>query len=211
MASEHRPHLPMPTTVIACRHCDQLCLPHFGEGDGAYSCPRCGSLLYRRRGSLEALLALASAALVVLVIANAHPVLGLEINGQRCETTVLGAVAKLWQEGMQPVAALVLLTAIAAPLLELAAVVWLVLPLRLGRRPPAFAGVFRALQAVRPWAMTEVLILGMLVSMVKLAHFADLLPGVGLWAFGGLMLLLAALSAATEPRELWRAWEAALE
>jgi paraquat-inducible protein A len=59
--------------------------------------------------------------------------------------------------------------------------------------------------------MTEVLILGMLVSMVKLAHFADLLPGVGLWAFGGLMLLLAALSAATEPRELWRAWEAAHE
>jgi paraquat-inducible protein A len=56
--------------------------------------------------------------------------------------------------------------------------------------------------------MTEVFMLGMLVAMVKLAHFADLLPGIGIWSFGGLMLLLTALTALTEPRQLWRAWGA---
>ena len=56
--------------------------------------------------------------------------------------------------------------------------------------------------------MPEVLILGMLISMAKLSHFATILPGVGIWAFGGLMLLLAVLTTTRDPRELWRAWEA---
>jgi len=210
MAADFSSTAPTPMAVIACPHCDQLCRPHFGDEDGTFACPSCGTRLYRRRrGHLDGVLALSAAALIVLVIANAFPVLGLDVNGQRCETTVLGAVIKLWQEGMQAVAVLVLLTAIVAPLLELAAVAGLVLPLRLGRRPWGFVRGFRLFRAVRPWAMTEVLILGLLVSMVKLAHYAHLVPGIGIWSFGGLMLLLAGLSAALEPRELWRAWEEA--
>ena len=42
--------------------------------------------------------------------------------------------------------------------------------------------------------MTEVLILGMLVALVKLAHIASVVPGIALWSFGALMLLLAAAS-----------------
>ncbi len=203
---------PGMSDLTACPQCDLLLQMGQEARDGrqALVCPRCGSGLYRsNRGSLENMLALACAGMILLVVANAFPVLGLDINGQRTDTTVLGAVDKLWLARMQPVAVLVLLTTILAPLLQLAAVIWLVLPLRLGRRPPAFARVFRVLQLVRPWAMTEVLILGMLVAMVKLAHFADLLPGIGIWSFGALMLLLTALTAMTEPRELWRNWEAA--
>ncbi len=51
--------------------------------------------------------------------------------------------------------------------------------------------------------MTEVLILGMLVALVKLAHIASVVPGIALWAFGALMVLLAAASAAFDPREFW--------
>ena len=51
--------------------------------------------------------------------------------------------------------------------------------------------------------MTEVLILGVLVALVKLAHIAGVVPGIALWAFGALMLLLAAISAAFDPREFW--------
>jgi paraquat-inducible protein A len=154
------------------------------------------------------MLALACAALVLLVVANAFPVLGLDVNGQRSDMTVLGAVEKLWQAQMQPVAVLVLLTTIVTPLLEISTILWLALPLWRGRRPLAFVKVIRILKSVRPWAMTEVFMLGMLVAMVKLAHFADLLPGIGIWSFGGLMLLLTGLTTLTEPRELWRAWGA---
>jgi paraquat-inducible protein A len=80
---------------------------------------------------------------------------------------------------------------------------WLLLPLRLGRVPPRFALVFRVLQAVRPWGMVEVFMLGVLVSMVKLANLAALVPGIALWSFGALMVLMAAAAAVFDPRELW--------
>ena len=197
--------------LTACPHCDLL-LREAQEAQHrrtTFACPRCGARLHRSdHGSLETMLALAGAALVLLVVANVFPVLGLDINGQRTEATLIDAIEKLWQAQMQPVAVLVLLTTIVTPLLEVSAILWLALPLWLGHPPLAFVRVIRILKSVRPWAMTEVFMLGMLVAMVKLAHFADLLPGIGIWSFGGLMLLLTALTAITEPRQLWRAWGA---
>jgi paraquat-inducible protein A len=209
MRYDHRRGVP---DLMGCPQCDLLLRDTHEAGDRPCTvvCPRCGARLHRNdRVSLEIMLALACAALVLLVVANVFPVLGLDVNGQRSDTTLLDAIQALWQAQMQPVAALVLLTTLVTPLLELATILWLVLPLWLGRRPLAFVGVIRILKSVRPWAMTEVFMLGMLVAMVKLARFADLLPGVGIWSFGGLMLLLTALTVLTEPRDLWRTWEAA--
>ena len=62
----------------------------------------------------------------------------------------------------------------------------------MGRLPGEFASILRVLQSVRPWSMTQVFMLGVLVSLVKLAHLAHVVPGVALWSFGGLILLLTA-------------------
>lgn len=199
--------------LSACPECDLLVRATTAQVARQFSalCPRCGALLYRHsrhsRHSLENTLALACACLVLLVVANAFPVVGLNIQGQRIDTTVIGAAVKLWQNDMPAVSLLVLATTTVTPLLEMAGVIWLVLPLSFGRRPPAFAQVVRALQAARPWAMIEVFILGILVALVKLSHLADVLPGPAMWCFGALMLLLTTISAVFEPRDLWQAWE----
>lgn len=195
--------------LTICPECDLLVREAASAEASGFTalCPRCGAFLHRRhRNSLENSLALAFAALVLLVAGNAFPIVGLDIQGQRIETTVIGAAAGLWQEGMQVVAVLVLLTTTLLPLLELGAVLWMVLPLRLGRRPPGFVRVFRTLRLAHPWAMVEVFILGVLVALVKLAHIAEVLPGAAAWCFGGLMLLLAALTVVIEPRDLWQTW-----
>jgi paraquat-inducible protein A len=195
--------------LTVCHECDLLVHETTGQGVLHYSalCPRCGALLYRHsRNSLENVLALACACLVLLTVANVFPIVGLNIQGQRIETTVIGAALRLWQNDMPAVAVLVLATTTVTPLLEMAAVIWLVLPLKFGRRPPAFARVFRALQAAHPWAMVEVFMLGILVALVKLAHVAEVLPGLAMGCFGALMLLLASISSIIEPRDIWRAW-----
>jgi paraquat-inducible protein A len=89
------------------------------------------------------------------------------------------------------------------PALQLLTMSYLLGPVLLGRAPVGFPSAFRMLQAVRPWAMVEVLMLGVLVSMVKLANLATLMPGIALWAFGALMLVMAAIAAVFDPRELW--------
>jgi len=213
------PYEPAPTVetdpaLIACRECDLLVRPAQPPGSPHYSvlCPRCGALLYRWSShGLENTLALACAALALLAVANAFPVVGLNIQGQRIDTTVLGAAVQLWREGMPAMSILVLATTTLTPLLEIAAMIWLTLPLMLGRRPPGFALVFRALQAAHPWAMVEVFLLGILVALVKLAHLADVLPGPAMLGFAMLMLVLATVSSIIEPRDIWRAWEEAGE
>jgi len=63
--------------------------------------------------------------------------------------------------------------------------------------------MLRFLQAVKPWGMVEVFMLGVLVSLVKLAHLASIVPGIALWSFGGLILLLAASAASFNQQGVW--------
>jgi paraquat-inducible protein A len=194
----------MKAALIACHECDLLQREGRLPAGGKALCARCGATLYRSHPhSVERTLALALAAGVLFAVANLFPIVSLELQGQRTDATLFGAVHALHGQGMDLVAALVFVTALAMPALQLAALCYLLLPLRLGRAPPRVGPVFRALQAARPWCMVEVFMLGVLVSLVKLAHLASIVPGVALWSFGGLMLLLAAVAASFDPRRLW--------
>jgi paraquat-inducible protein A len=190
--------------LIACHECDllqrELPLPR----NGVLRCRRCNAELSRSHtNSLERALAFTLTAIVLFVIGNAFPIVGLEVNGDLVETTLLGAVRVLYDDGMWPIAGLVFATTFLMPLLQMSAMAYLLLPLRFGRVPYRSDQIFRVMLLARPWGMTEVLILGMLVALVKLAHIASVVPGTALWSFGALMLLLAAASAAFDPHEVW--------
>jgi paraquat-inducible protein A len=79
----------------------------------------------------------------------------------------------------------------------------MLLPLKLGRVPHGLPAVFRVMHAVRPWGMVEVFMLGTLVALTKLAALASVVPGIALWSFGVLMLLIAAAAASFDSHELW--------
>jgi paraquat-inducible protein A len=51
--------------------------------------------------------------------------------------------------------------------------------------------------------MVEVFMLGVLVSVAKLAHLAHISPGIALWSYVALILLFAAAMATLDSRELW--------
>jgi paraquat-inducible protein A len=63
--------------------------------------------------------------------------------------------------------------------------------------------IFRMALALRPWSMTEIFILGILVSVFKLAKMASIIPGIALFAFLALVFVLAAISASLDPRAVW--------
>ena len=194
----------MSGPLIACHECDLLQREAALPQGGVARCGRCGAELYRSHPhSLERTLALTVSAIVLFVIANSFPIVGLQLEGQVIQTTLFNTVRSLWDEEMKSVAALVFVTTIAMSALQLFAVAYLVLPLRLGRVPAHFALVFRMLQTVRPWGMVEVFMLGVLVSLVKLAHLAGVVAGVALWSFAALMLVMAGITAVFDARGLW--------
>jgi paraquat-inducible protein A len=201
----------MPTdALIACPECDLLQRETALPPGGIARCGRCGAQLYRSHpDSLDRSLACTLGADVFLALANTLPIVGLKAGGDQVQTTLWGAVRALYAQDMWLVAGLVLLTTIVAPLTELAAMTYLLVPLKFNRIPRSMPQAFRTLNLVRAWSLVEVFMLGMLVALVKLAHIASVIPGVALWSFGALMLLLAAARAAFDPHALWAtAWAA---
>ena len=190
--------------LIACHECDLLQRETRLPPGGAARCVRCGAKLYRNsRGGLDRTLAIFVAAAVLFAIANTFPIVILQLQGQRIAATLFGAVHALYDQNMKIVAGLVFVTTIMVPAIELAMMVYMLLPLRLGQTPRGLAAVFRLLQWIKPWGMVEVFMLGVLVSLVKLAHLAAVETGVALWSFAALMILMAAGAASFDPRDIW--------
>jgi paraquat-inducible protein A len=67
--------------------------------------------------------------------------------------------------------------------------------------------VFRAVETLSPWSMTEVYMLGILVALVKLADLATIVPGIALYSFVALIISMAAADAALEPEQVWERLE----
>ncbi len=191
-------------TLIACHECDLLHRVRPIEDGAVAKCVRCGAVLYRqKRDSLDRTLALTVAGLILFAVANTFPFLAFDIKGQETHTTLITGVLDLWGQGMQALAMVVLVTAIAFPGAQLLSLLYVLAPLKLNRVPPHLPLVFRFVHSLQPWGMMEVFLLGILVSVVKLADMGKIIPGLALWSFALLIVILAAASANLDPRVVW--------
>ena len=190
--------------LVGCPHCDLLQrLPDLAPGASA-RCPRCDEELWRRReDSLNRTLALTIAAAVLFAVANSVPMLGLTIVGREASTTVIGGADHLWQEGQRIVGALVLLTAVVAPALQIGSMLAIAIGAHRSRPRKWVGKLLRLHPATRLWSMIEVMMLGVLVALVKIADYATVIPGMALYMLGVLVFLLAAMQANFDPKEVW--------
>ena len=191
-------------SLIVCPHCDLLQrLPELAPGASA-RCPRCDKELWRRReDSLNRTLALTLAAAVLYVIANSVPMLGLTIVGREASTTVIGGANHLWQGGQKIVGVLVMFTAVIAPALQIGFMLAIAIEAH-RRRPRKWVGqLLRHHPTTRLWSMIEVMMLGVLVALVKIADYATVIPGMALFVLGALVFLLAGIQANFDPKEVW--------
>ncbi len=189
---------------IACTECDLLQQEVILPPRGVALCRRCGNELYHHTPhGLDRTLAFALCGLMLFCLANFFPLLGLELQGSQSSATLYGAVLALYNQKLGPLAVLVFVTTILVPGLELICFLYLLLPLRIGHRAWGFNQVFRLIQVIHPWGMVEVLMLGVLVSVVKLASVATVIPGIALWSSGGLMLMFSAVAQSFNPRDVW--------
>lgn len=193
--------------MIACHECDLLHRTRPLPVGTQARCTRCGAVLYRhRRSSLDRTLALNIAGLILFALANSFPFLAMKLEGQSQQIVLLTGIRELYRQGLTEMAFLVLLTTIIAPLVQLTGLLYVLLPLKLDRVPPAVWRVFRWVRRLQPWSMLEVFMLGILVALVKLAKMAEVVPGISLFCFFGLIYVLAAISATLDPQRVWEKW-----
>jgi len=190
--------------TIACPECDLLqLLPPLPTGAKA-CCARCGeSLAHRRADPIQRPLALTIAAIITFVVANTTPLMSLSAAGRHASTTIFGGAVETWRQGSELTAVAVAFCAVIAPAAYL---LFLLVVLLAARRPPAprwVGEMLRSAHMMEPWSMTEVMMLGILVALVKIAQLATVIPGVGMFAQGAFIGLIAAVIVSFDPREIW--------
>ena len=190
--------------LVACHDCDVLVnLPVLAD-KAQGRCPQCNALLGRgAHATVERTVALTLAAGLLFLAANVFPLLTMEAGGNTTQATILSGARSLWQQGSPWLAGLVLFTTFLAPLAQIVLMLYILIPLGLGLRAPFARPLFRFIGFLRVWSMAEVFVLGVLVSLVKLADMAEIVPGVALWALGLLIMTLTASLATLEPDEVW--------
>ena len=194
----------MTQPLIACHECDLLHRVKPLPEKTKARCTRCGSLLYvHYPETVDRTLACAITGLVLLVIANVYPFLSLESQGTVLETTLITGARILSEQNMAGLAMLVLFTSMLIPCVLLGALVYVLWPMKRGHRLPVSRRIFRLALSLRPWSMTEVFLLGILVSVVKLAKMATIIPGTALFSFLALVFVLAAVNVFLDPRTIW--------
>jgi paraquat-inducible protein A len=191
--------------TVACPDCDLLQrMPPLPPG-GKARCSRCGySLATRPTDPLELPLALTVTAAIVFIVANTAPLMGLSAVGRSASTTIIGGAYEMWAQGQAVTGVVVAFCAVIAPASYLLFMLAVLLTVR---RPPAPRWVGEMLRWARHlqlWSMLEVMMLGILVALFKIAELATVDAGVGLYAVGALLVLFPAIMVNFDPREIWQ-------
>ena len=172
---------------IACHACDLLLdLPAVNTGQRAY-CPRCNHLLCSNpQNGKQRALAFALSGITFVILANIFPFLAFQISGREQAITLLQSALELYSEGSQILSAFVLVFIIIGPVLVLCCLVWVLTPLLLKNKlAPGAYMLSRFIFQASPWNMVEIFLVGVLVSLVKIASHATIVLGISFWAYVG--------------------------
>ena len=191
-------------SLCACHECDLLHRRKPLQEGRSARCSRCGAVLYRRpKNALETSLALTLAGLVLFILANAYPFLIFKIGGQTEVNRLITGVVALNERGMPSLALLIFFCSILAPGLKILLMLYILLPLRLGRAAPGVARVCRWLKSLGPWGMIEVYMVGVIIAIINLAAMGSFALGTAFYCFVALFFVSSAASAKFDPALIW--------
>ena len=191
--------------TVACPDCDLLQnIPELPPG-GKARCSRCACTVATRMAEpIDLPLALTVTAAIAFIIANSASLMSLSAVGRHASTTIMGGAYDMWFQGEAITAVIVAFCAVIAPA---SYILFMLTVLLAVRRPPApqwVGEILRGAEFMRLWSMNEVMMLGILVALIKIAELASVEAGIGMYAVGALVLLFPAIMANFDPDEIWQ-------
>jgi paraquat-inducible protein A len=188
----------------ACHECDHLHRYIPIPAGAKASCEHCGSFLYRHiPDSLNRSLALYFTALFLFILANSFPFLSLTLGGRVVENALISGGWAMYKMGMSDLGIIIFLTSIGFPLISILGMLYLLISVRLGYVPAGLGPVYRLVNAITPWSLVSVFMLGVLIAIVKLQDIANVIIGTSFFALCALLIIYAAARTNFDPAVLW--------
>lgn len=193
------------TEVVACPECDLMVrLPDIHE-DARLGCPRCHhTLSYFGEARLRRALPLGVCAALLLLLSLWFPFMSFESAGVENRMTLIQASWALLLDGSYVLSALVMVFIVIAPAVLVACVLVVSSFIYRQKPSPMVATATKLLFGLTSWSMVEVFIIGVFVSLVKIAAMATVELGVSLWAYLGLSFALVGAIASLDKVSIWR-------
>ena len=197
-------HSPPASPVMVCPSCSQILKPPILQPNQAAFCPRCSRQLHRfKRHPIQKGVALSLTGLLLYLPANLLPLLTFSVLGINSHSSILEACLHMFASGQYFVATIVALTTMVFPLLLLSALLLVTLGLTRGRRNRLMPSLFRAYHHLGEWAMLDVFLVGVLITIIKMSHTATVSLNSGFFCLIGLVITTVAAQTAIDPQRFW--------
>jgi paraquat-inducible protein A len=202
-------HVPTAASLglTACPHCAAVWK---GAQEGE-ACGRCGTRLHTRKPqSLNRTWALLIAACMMYIPANLLPVMITRTLFGAQYDTILSGVIYFWVSGAYGLAAIVFIASFLVPLFKLAVLFLLVVLAQRGStwRRRERAKLYHIIEVIGRWSMLDVFVVSLLTGLVQIQGFAVITAGVGIAAFGSVVVLTMLASLSFDPKLTWDSREA---
>ena len=188
--------------LIGCHHCGTVWQ---GAAD-AEPCERCGTRLHvRKPDSLNRTWALLIAACIMYLPANLLPVMMTRTLLGTQTDTIMSGVIYFWVTGAYELAAIVFVASFLVPLFKLAALFVLLVSAQRGTdwRRAERATLYRIIEVIGRWSMLDVFVVSLLAGLVRIQGFAEITAGIGIAAFGSVVVLTMLAALSFDPKLSW--------
>lgn len=190
---------------VGCSHCDKIFpRPTLMENQIA-RCDRCHSIVLRRRpAAAERTFAFMLASFFLYGLMIGLPFLKMEKSGFSNQMSLVDTAAILWKSHMFVLSVLVALFVIILPITRIVALLWVSARLyfKVDTRPVDRIA-FRIAAEIDRWTMSEIFIIGVLVSLVKIMQMTETSVMSGLWAMSVMIIILTLGALSICPDTFW--------
>ncbi|WP_051516497.1 paraquat-inducible protein A [Herbaspirillum sp. RV1423] len=188
--------------IIPCHHCGTV-WQDAGPDD---HCEVCHAPLHRRKiDSLNRTWAFLIAACIMYIPANLMPVMTTTTLLDEQKDTIMSGIIYFWVSGSWELAVVVFVASFMVPLFKLVALIILTVSAR--RRSTwqrlQRAKLYRVVETIGRWSMLDVFVVSLLAGLVQIEGFARITAGIGVAAFGSVVVLTMLASLSFDPRLIW--------
>lgn len=186
--------------LVSCHVCSQL------SPATEHLCPRCMAPLHLRKvNSIQRSWALLFTAAMLYIPAMIYPVTTIYVLGQVEDSTLLGSIIHFYESGSWPIAMVIFVASVAVPIMKILGLGYLLVCVQQKTHKNRLqqTRLYRMVEFVGRWSMIDVFVVAILVALVHIGIFIDIIPGLGIMAFTGVVVVTMFAAMQFDPRLIW--------
>jgi len=191
-------------SLVICPQCHTL-HKEIPINDGAKACcTECNTVIYRYDSRLaEHGLSLSITALIFFCVANFFPLVKIELLGSEQFITIPKTIITLFENQFYIVGLLCAFLIFIFPLMTFLLYLLIFTLLKFGRGETVSRELLVLLSYLKPWSMSDIFLISILIALVKLIGYAQIQMGTAFWALIVFVLLDIYLTRTIHISEIW--------